>query len=319
MIKYSSDIYFSNNTLPGYLPGFPRYLYNEPEYLQLQTKIKPTSFFIIKEKETKILANIHFFLSEEGTAKSPFLSPFGSLEFTQHLDLKILFTFVNYFLEQLKTLHVKSVFIKSFPFAYNEENSVKLFHALLEAGFQINKSELNHHLEVSRSGFKKDLHKMELRKLRKSEEARLEFHQEPAEKLPEIFTFIKQCRIERNQNLSMELEDLEALFHKFSDHYYLFTAKDQENIAAGTIVVKVNDQIWYSFYPASSIQYNHLSPLVFLYQNLLKNLPVGVEIFDLGTSYVNSQPNYGLIKFKERIGGIASLKLTYHKTLNEKI
>ncbi|CAN5132730.1 hypothetical protein BH23BAC1_BH23BAC1_00240 [soil metagenome] len=317
MFKYSSHIYFTTNYYPpAYSTDFTTYLFNDPEHLKHQLPASQSFFYIINDKDKTLAARIHFFIMESGEALSPYRSPFGSLEFSNSLDLKILGAFLQYFIEQLRNQNIQSVQITTFPFAYDEKNSIKLCHVLLEAGFTIPKSEFNHHLFHFKQDFEKNLHKMEWRKLKKAKQADLIFSPETAINLPYVYAFINECRAERNQSLSMQFSELAEIINHFPKNYFLYTVKIREKIIAATIVVKVNDKIWYNFYPASTIESNHLSPLVFLYNNILMNLPEEVEIFDLGTSHVQNQPNHGLIKFKERLGGIASLKFTYFMKLN---
>ena len=40
-----------------------------------------------------------------------------------------------------------------------------------------------------------------------------------------------------------------------------------------------------------------------------------ISLLDFGTSAVNNQPNFGLLNFKMRLGGIPSAKLTFQKML----
>lgn len=53
-----------------------------------------------------------------------------------------------------------------------------------------------------------------------------------------------------------------------------------------------------------------------LYETVMHYFGQGFTIFDLGTVTINGQPNWGLLKYKEKLGGIGCLRTKYSKFLN---
>lgn len=281
------------------------YLYNSQEFIH-QVKDHIKSYYQVDSDLKKVLSAIHFQIID-GKAISLKNAPFGGFEINEKLDKTTINKFIDCFLKDLSEQKIKAIIIKIAPSFYHNNCPVDFTLLLLTQKFESIADETNHHIEISKDPMSALMHSMEKRKYDKCVNSNFEFRQEPLSKFDEIFQFIYDCRIEKDQSLSMQQYDLKKMVVTLPESYLLFSIRDGNKLIAASICIVVNNQVIYNFYPASSLAYNNYSPMVFLvasiYQYGQKN---GFDILDLGTSMLNNEPNEGLIRFKENIGGIAT-------------
>jgi hypothetical protein len=248
-----------------------------------------------------------------GTAHSPWQAPFGSVQLAPGLAPAIVLTFLQHVHQELKARKVKQVLVRSYPFAYDPAASALLTHALTQLGARITAMELNNHLALTEPGFEARLHASERRRLHKCRRAGFQFEQEPPLLLPAVYDFLRQCRAEKGQHLSLTLERLQELFRLFPQDHFVFSVRDTNGAwAALTVAIRVNGQILYNFYPASPLAYNVFSPVVLLNEGLYTFARAnGMQLLDLGTSTLPEGPNHSLLQFKRHLGGVLSLKLAF--------
>jgi CelD/BcsL family acetyltransferase involved in cellulose biosynthesis len=114
----------------------------------------------------------------------------------------------------------------------------------------------------------------------------------------------------------MTLAELMNVIRVYPDRIILFGAYDRQDLAAASISIRVSKRIVYNFYSAHPRKYDFLSPVVMLMQGMYGwSQKHDVGLIDLGTSFLDGQPNYGLLDFKLRLSGIPSTKLTFEKDL----
>ncbi len=312
----TSNIFFSENEIPKpYSIGATTYFYNEDDCIAYKYKKDLLSFYILKRKEKLVIGRIHFVISGNEAISLP-KSPFGSFELYETMTLNVLNDFVCFIFERLQEKHVNNIVISTFAQIYNQQASAKVHYVLSNNGFKILATDINHHIPIE-GNFKDRIISMQFRKLKKCKKEGLIFKEEKLSKLKELYFFISKCRNERGQNLSMDYHQLRNATNLFPERYKLFSVfKEGERLAA-TVAVIVNEEILYNFYPASMLQFNALSPMVFLTAGLFDYCcENNYKILDLGTSSLAEKPNIGLISFKEGIGGKPSLKFVFEKSLN---
>ncbi|GAB3167993.1 hypothetical protein GCM10027291_15860 [Telluribacter humicola] len=132
-----------------------------------------------------------------------------------------------------------------------------------------------------------------------------------------VYTFINKSRQEQGYPLTLPREKLLDLLNLFPAEVLVFGVYDGEIIAALTVAIQVSRDIIYNFLPADNLQYRTYSPTVMLNEALYHYCQQeGVKIVDLGISLDHhGQPKPSLARFKERLGGISSPKITYSKEL----
>lgn len=294
-----------------YHNDFEAFLYNQQAFLQLKN-IELITFYALDDEHQKTIAQIHFAIDKENLqAISLPQSPFGSVDFSQHIEEDILFHFVAFIKKALLKQQVHSIQIRECIAAYRTYGSDLLLDVLQQQQFVIQQREPNHHLVADAASFKSKIHPMELKRLRKCLNAGFTFRQEPLTQITYFYEFIQTCRQQKGWNLSMTLEEVKKSVTAMPAHYKIFAVYDQEICVAACIAVLVNDHILYYFFPASRQQYQSYSPSVFLLYGMYKYCQEhGMTILDLGTSATQSLQN-----FKSHVGGRASEKLTLQCTL----
>jgi hypothetical protein len=306
--------FFVNFTPDDYKPSYEDYLYNDSHFLNL-LKDPRLYFSLVDNKNKKILAFINFF-TEKSKATSNKRSPFGSFQISPQVGLEDLYHFIKFVLKELKSRSIKEVRVNHYALVYDWKNGTFITNALLNNGFKIAGSSINHHIPVSNDDLVDNISQMEKRKLRNCIEAGFTVYEQEMEDLNEVFDFIKTCREERNYTLNISKKELEDAAERFPENYKIFSVYNGNQRIASTVAVKVNKKILYNFLPAASKEYKNFSPLVFLTEYLYKFCQRNsFEILDLGTSAIEGQPNFSLIEFKERMGGKPSLKFTFEKEL----
>ncbi len=273
------------------------------------------SFTALNSRHEKVSAIIHFHVNGD-TAQSPLKSPFGSVEFSDTISPMVLFRFLEFVESRLKARGVKKVTIKDCPSLYRPAQSAMLHTFLLNLNFSISDAEVGAIIPVTELKFDTKLHEWERRKIRQASDAQLVVKELPIEQLGEIYLFILGCKKHKGYTLSMSLAELKQTVHTFGKNFQLFGVFNKDKLAAASIAVRVNDDVLYNFYSDHAEEFGSLSPIVsllgYMYHYCQRSR---IDKFDLGTSAIDNRPNFGLLDFKIRLGGVPATKFTFQKTL----
>lgn len=287
------------------------YLYNDKAYLQSKEERfgRPITCYALDGD--KAVAKIHFFMIKQNSGETEAVSipasPFGSIEYDKNISATALTDFIHYFKNNLLARQVKNILIKDCIAAYRNDGRQDLSEILIKSGFQIEEKLINHHIEVDDESLSQKMHPMEVRRLKKCDNAGFILSYEPTTSIDEIYEFIRTCRAEKGWNLSMSKDEIRETAENLPLNYLLLSVKDQEEMVAASIAVLVNKNILYNFYPASRIDYTPFSPTVMLTYGLYQYCQQAkIKILDLGTS-----PTLSLQGFKQHLGGLSSYKRSY--------
>jgi lipid II:glycine glycyltransferase (peptidoglycan interpeptide bridge formation enzyme) len=288
-------------------------LFNQPKHLELQDKKGWRSFYIIAES-TQILGAIHFHIDGD-RATSPLRAPFGGIEFHKDVPQEIVYQFIQYFNDRLKATGIKTVTIKSTAEIFTSHaGAVKVY--LINQGYIIQTAELSSVIEVNTKTLTEKFHKSERRRFDKALSAGLNFVQLPIGELRTVYSFIKNCRDNKQFALSMPFEKLDETVGAFDGRFLLFGIFDGKRLVSASIAISVTDNVLYEFYHDHHVDYDHLSPVVMLVSGIYDYcVSEQIKYFDLGTSSINNQPNFSLLHFKTLLGATTSPKLTFEKIL----
>lgn len=289
------------------------FLFNDSNHLLLQSK-KNWSVFEFRElKSRRIYARISFNIKSH-EAYSPRRAPFGSLEVYRQMNEFQVREFLEKVLFELKALGVKKVVIRSFPEVYDELLSHTINMAMRSLQF-ISHEEISSVIPVDEKLFDRKIKVSERQKLKKATQL-FQMMQSDFAELNKIYSFIADCRKERNQSLSMTVLKLRKTLAVFPDSFYLFKVIKKNEIAAAAIVIRVSKEILYTFYYAHAKRHNPVSPVVYLVSGIYDFAKSNkFKMIDLGTSMVDGHINRSLLHFKKSIGGISTQKVTYTKHL----
>lgn len=294
----------------NYPLSFEGYLFNQPE--QVKNHLSQSHTFHLTNQTTSFARFVLYIDKEEG--KSPYRAPFGSLEFDSNLQYDELEEFLECILIYCKTQHLKKLSIVSYPFCYHAVNSQMLTYLLVNKGFKIITSDLNFHLNVASTTFEEGLHESEKRRLKKCLKENFQVEQDNSADINEMFELIRRNREEKGFPLSMRAEELLTLFRKYPENYFIFTLRDRQKLIASSIGVKVNSKILYYFLPATDSEYKNFSPMVLVLKTMYDFCKENAyATLDLGIATAGGVANPGLIRFKEHLGALPSLKLSFVK------
>ncbi|WP_345226170.1 hypothetical protein [Hymenobacter koreensis] len=256
-------------------------------------------------------------INPEGHAVSLDQAPFGGPYLLDtEVPLAVLREWVTVTEQELSRRGATQLTVRLPALAYAPAAGARVAEALRRHGYQVALAEVDNYLPLDRP-FEPWLHPSERRRLHKCLRHGFRFEQEPRYLLPQAYAFLKRCREEKGQALSLTEDQVNDLFVRFPDHYFLFSVRDAAgDWAALTIAVLVGNGVLYNFYPASPLNLNSFSPVVLLNAGLHAfGQASGLRLLDLGTSTLPSGLNESLLRFKRHLGGVPGLKLTLNHQL----
>ncbi len=319
----------SAETPPGQPPAAPRlplafepFLFLMPAHQALQQHGRPVVAFFL-EDEAAGLTVAQFYVVPDadpaapGLARSPGQASFGGVQVAAGLPVAALHPLLDAAESWLRQHGQQALGVRGYPFCYDPSGAATLAEALRQRGYRVVLAEENYYLDTQRD-YTAHLHRSERKRLRKCHDHGMVVEQEPPLLLPAAYAFIAACRRERGQPLSLPLERIEALFRAFPQRHFLFSVRwPSGEWAALTLAIQVSERVLYNFYHASPIAVNEFSPVVLLNKGLHAFAQANdMALVDLGISTLpGGMPHGSLLQFKRHLGCVASLKLTWHKSL----
>ena len=298
--------------------AFESFLYLSPAHQALQPAAGPVlSFYLEDATAGRTVAQLHVALEPGGAAaRSPALAPFGAVQLAAGVTGRDLHHLLEVAEAELRQRGRRTFALRGYPFAYDPAGAALLAETLRQRGYRVALAEQNYYLDPKKS-YEAQLHPSERRRLHKCRRHGLHVEQEPPFLLPAAYAFIRACRQERGQLLSMSLERVQELFRHFSKEHFLFSVRQPDGEwAALTVAIRVSEKVLYNFYPASPLRCNAFSPVVLLNEGLHAFAQASdMAVLDLGTSTLDSGPNASLLRFKRHLGGVAGLRLSWEKQL----
>ncbi len=261
------------------------------------------------------MAQVSFHI-EGRKAMTPLRAPFGSFLYSDSLSPQILYDFVQHCELELRAKGINSVTVGEPPLFYRKSGEL-IQTILLNLNYSISKAELSSGIKIDHFSFEEKIEAWEKRKLKQAKVKGLQFRPLPLTELGNVYQTIHKCRSQRGHSLSMTLEELAGTVDVFKDSFLLFGTFLNQELAAASIAIRVSDRILYNFYSGHLKKYDSISPVVFLTGGMYKYCSSHkINLLDLGTSSLNGQPNFSLLDFKLRLGGVPSMKLTFEKALS---
>ncbi len=302
--------------------AFASFLYLQPAHQALQRLAGPVlAFFLEDEARQQTTAQLYVVpdAAGPGAARSPAQATFGGVQLAAGVTLGQLHDLLDQAESTLRAHGQHTLEIRGYPTCYDPAGAALLSEALRQRDYQVALAEENYYLDLARD-YEAHLHPSARRRLRAAQRAGLVLEQEPPLLLPLAYEFLAACRAERGQPpLSLPLERLQELFRQFPRQHFLLSvrAPGSGQWAALTVAIQASDRVLHNFYPASPLAFNQLSPAVLLTGGLHQlGRDLGLQVLDLGRSTLNGhEPHESLLRFKRHLGGVASLKLTWHKML----
>jgi hypothetical protein len=308
------DYRFHTGDLPaGYQSNRTQFLFNSREHRLLQSPEGWVSYFILNERSNSVTASLYLHCSN-GQGISPLKAPFGGVEVQGSGSPLALYHFFEYVEEDLREKGIPKLTLKNPPLAYGEQVTNIVSTVLLNRGYRVSQAEITAIISVEEN-FIENFHQGQKGKYKQAQE-KFSFRSVPREELETVYRFIAECHREKGYSLSMSLEDLRRTAGKFPDQYLLFGVFQGETFVAASIAIRISDSILYNFYCDHDQQFDSFSPVVFLLAGMGQYCQrEQIQFLDLGTSALEGKPNFSLLDFKLRLGGVPSSKFTLEKEL----
>jgi hypothetical protein len=309
-----SMTFHAGPTPPGYRLDYEPYLFNTKEHRALQAREGWEEFHLLSETSKKIVASVSFHV-KDSVAKSPFRAPFGGFEYGKEVNVEPIFSFIADVERALIKKGVREIEILCPPELYSL-NQPFLTISLLNQGYQIILAEPGACIEVDKISLAEKMSKDKRARLRQCEKLGLAFKKLDLKNLETAYSFIANCREKQGRQLSMSFCNLLKTVQTLPKSFFIVGVFDQKKMIGACICVRVSPSIVYTFYSAHDDSYDKISPRVFLLDNLYRFCQKNkVELLDLGTSALDSKPNFPLLDFKLRVGATLTQKFKFKKTL----
>ena len=300
-----------------YMESFENHIYNDPEFIKINTGKDPIVYSAV-EKETNIILAQWKFTLVKNIAMSPEIGPFGSIEMNSFIQDEVLEDFISFVDDQLRQIGAYGIKMKCHASFQSPGNTLKCKNALIRSGYILDSTDINHHIEVSNKDFISFIHPMEKRRLDKCEKKGMLIRKAGLDELEQVHDFISRCRREKDLEINIEKERFLKVINNLPEHYHIFISLINNEFASATVCVHVNNRILYNYLPASAEKFSSMSPIVMLMEHVYEFAQnMNYKSLDLGISSIDGKPQTGLILFKERIGGITSEKFTFSKSLKD--
>ncbi len=255
--------------------------------------------------------HVHFSIQQD-TALSLPNAPYSGIIADDSSNFDSISNFIDQTLGQLREMGITRCIINQAP-AFFFSRSGQIHKVFQSKGYQAT-AEINHHIDLNQ--WQNDFSQMQMRRVQKGIKSNLSFNQETVSSLTEIHEFISHCRAQQDLKINIDLDRLRHLFATL-DCFRIHTVRDASGTLLACLVsIVVTDEIIYSYLPAFDRDFSALSPLSFLYYHLLPELYLQkFKIMDMGISSINGEPQTGLIRYKEGVGGKKTLRYSYAKDL----
>jgi hypothetical protein len=296
--------------------AFDAFLFNDAAHLALQPCKNRHSYYLIKKHDDIIHARCTFFI-EDKIAYSPYKGSFGSIEFSDKIFYDLLEEYWDYIEADLQSKGVEEFFIKNYPVCYNPPHAQMLSFLFSTKGFGIKTQELNFHIEVDDEEFERKVHISERNRLNKCIRRGYTFSHEPDDvDIKQFLDFNEQSKSRKDIPVTLQTSEIEDYFRLFPDSYKFFTLRFKVALAALILTIKINRSTLYTFYNADELTLLSDSPLVLLHQYVYNYAKRNhFKQIDIGIGSVHGINQKGLTRFKEKVGGISSVKVLYYKNI----
>jgi hypothetical protein len=313
-MSYQLIISHNFNNIPEEDFNFHRYFFNEIEHLQLQKGIEECFTFYWQNTDNQLIEGRFNVIIQDKIAYSPLKATFGGVEFYEDILGEDLLEFMNQIIQFLKSLMIESIEINSYPEGYlNDYQNKILQNCLSKLNFQVKFTEQNYEISITEKSFYETVKGSTAKQLLRTYTKKgYTFQQELNPNFELIHAFISRSRERKNRPMTMSWKQLTNHFKKFTKNFQLFSVTHSEVIVSVGVIIKINDNILYTFYLADDEHYLKDSPTTFLLSGIYEYAKQNnFKILDFGITTDKGILNEGLTKFKQSLGAKMSEKRTY--------
>ncbi|GEM_PF-349656 len=291
------------------------FLYNQKKYHATQEQENLYTFWVSNTSTTQVEAvlDIH---SDPGTLEAWSLlnAPFGGIQHESDVPVEVVLYLLQCVENWCSANTIRKITIKAPPILYDKRQVNLTRKVYLESGFT-ESNKINHHIPVLSSLFMCHILPPEKRRFRKSIKAGFTGTIWENPDPEQVYNFLQESRNRQGYTLSISLPQLRELLTKLPKEATVFVVRDGSEIVCLTVAIRASQAVLYNFCPADNLDYRTYSPTVLLNATLYEYAQKeGIEAIDLGTSLDHlGNEKSSLMRFKENLGGVRSMKVTYEK------
>ncbi len=213
-------------------------------------------------------------------------------------------------MEALASLLPQACTIKLAPASHDLQLFSRSMNVLHRAGFMLEYADLNYDMANFAFPFAERLSSGARKKLAKCERAGFESRKLIPQDWRNAHKLIWANRLRAGRELSLSLDAMIALERALPGAYHFFGTFDGHKMIAAAICVLVRADILY-IYAWGDAEKNEFAPTVHLCKAIFEEAAfMQCRLLDAGISTENGVPNMGLIRFKESLGFVPSVKAT---------
>lgn len=298
----------------GIEEGGPGCLFHTPAFFRLHAQGGGRYYEWVRKG--RAVACVHFTRTEGELWRSPARGTFAGYAFQRELRLEDFFAFHDAAMARLAADGARHFEILPAPMAHDPAafaNQVYLLHA---RGFQVTQCDLNQSLEVTAEPLADRMRYGEVKRLRKCLREGLIAQQLPPSALAAVYETLAANRAGKGRAMSMSLEQLQTMVDVFPGTVQLFGSRDGDTLAAAALCLRLSERVLYVVFWGGRPRYATLSPVVAVAEAIYAHCQAcGIGLLDVGTSTVDTEPDFGLVQFKRGLGFTESLKLRLRASL----
>lgn len=293
------------NRCQGHGPGG---LFHQPAFHRLHAC--DDGLFLEWAEGGTVLASVHFTPGADGLWRSPGRGTFAGYAWADGLHVEQLFAFHDAAMARLAARGARRVEILPAPMAHDPQRFSLQTYLLRTRGFRISQCDLNQSLDIDARPLAGRMSYGNVKRLRKCQREGLVTAALPLDALPRVYETLAANRQSKGHTMSMSLQALQAMAAQFPQALQLFGCQAGEEQAAAALCLRLSPSVLYVFYWGDRPGYAQLSPVVALAEAIYTHCQSqDVVQLDVGTSTVDTEPNFGLLQFKRGLGFSESLKL----------
>ena len=302
--------------LNHFYPSKKNHLFNEPNYFNLHSSSSQDVYAqLVRRSDLKVFATICFYEDTSGILLSPIRGTFGSISLNENLDFQILDNFLTGLIGYLIANGAKGLRIKCAPSSHDNVLFSKLFNILTRNNFIPDYIEVNYDLLINDRNFIDLIDYGNVKRIRKMLKCGFVAEKIGNTSLSQVYRVIAENRSRLGVVVSMTENQLENMIDRFPDRVHLFAVyrdSQRTEILASAVCIAITDSILYVLYWGDVADMGSYSPVALLAKTVYEYCQAnGFKLLDVGISTLKGIPNFGLVKFKQNLGFVESLKVEF--------
>ncbi len=302
--------------LNHFYPSKRNHLFNEPDYFNLHSSSSQDVYAqLVRRSDFKVFATICFYEDAPGFFLSPIRGTFGSVSLNENLDFLILDNFLTVLVRYLISNGARELRIKCAPSSHDNVLFSKLFSILTRNNFITECIDVNYDLLINDRNFIDIIDYGNIKRMRKMLKCGFVAEKVCNASLCQVHRVIAENRTRLGVVVSMSEDQLRNMIDIFPSRVHLFAVYrdiQRTEILASAVCIAITDSILYVLYWGDVADMGSFSPVVLLAKTIYEYCQEnGFELLDVGISTLKGIPNFGLVKFKQNLGFVESLKVEF--------